>query len=348
MIRVRAANIAGDGVPGNNDSTDQDFALVVYNGESKPSPVAKFESVVFSGGGDEFADPGETISLNVSISDPSTVALIGGRGTISTTTAGVNVTTNAADFPTIAQGETRENLTPFVLTVDKSVPCGTVIPFTLDVTSGGLISRIRFSLSLGRKQPAEFFTDSVESGESKWTHASALKKKKKKVPVDTWSISKKRFRSGGSAWFSSDPGQQADAHLDSIQITLPADGRNLELVFYHTFEFERGEFDGGVIEISTGGNFEDLGSKFIRGGYNGRIWELAETNPLAGEAAWTQGRLGQFQQVVVDLSSFAGKTVVIRFRMVTDQDIKGLGWYIDDISLRGDRVSCTPVPLANE
>ncbi len=349
MIRVRAANIAGDGVPSNNDSTDQDFALVVYNGESKPSPVAQLEGITFSGGADEFADPGETISLNVRLSDPSSVALVGGRGTISTTAAGVSVTTNAADFPTIAAGETRENLTPFAFTVDKSVACGTDIPFTLDVTSGGLVSRIPFRLSLGRKQPVEFFTEGVESGESKWTHASAIKKKKKKKePIDTWSISKRRFRSGGSSWFSTDPGQQADAHLDSLPISLPADGRNIQLVFFHTFEFERGEFDGGVIEISTGGDFEDLGSKIIRGGYNGEIWELSDSNPLAGQAAWTEGRLGQFQQVVVDLSSFAGKTVIIRFRVATDIDIKGLGWYIDDISLRGDRVSCSPVALANE
>src|SRR5262249_58617015 len=30
-VTVRATNIAGDGVPGNADTTDQDFALVVYN-----------------------------------------------------------------------------------------------------------------------------------------------------------------------------------------------------------------------------------------------------------------------------------------------------------------------------
>ncbi|HZF41650.1 MAG TPA: S8 family serine peptidase, partial [Blastocatellia bacterium] len=35
-ITVRATNIAGDGVPGNADTTDQDFALVVYNGTSAP------------------------------------------------------------------------------------------------------------------------------------------------------------------------------------------------------------------------------------------------------------------------------------------------------------------------
>jgi hypothetical protein len=32
LVRVRASNIAGDGVPGDSDPTDQDFALVIYNG----------------------------------------------------------------------------------------------------------------------------------------------------------------------------------------------------------------------------------------------------------------------------------------------------------------------------
>jgi hypothetical protein len=36
VVRVIGANIAGDGVPGNADLTDQDFALVVYNGTQKP------------------------------------------------------------------------------------------------------------------------------------------------------------------------------------------------------------------------------------------------------------------------------------------------------------------------
>jgi hypothetical protein len=39
-VTVRATNIAGDGVPGNADTTDQDFALVVYNaGASSGSPT---------------------------------------------------------------------------------------------------------------------------------------------------------------------------------------------------------------------------------------------------------------------------------------------------------------------
>ena len=35
LVRVRATNIAGDGVPNNSDPTDQDFALVIYNAVQK-------------------------------------------------------------------------------------------------------------------------------------------------------------------------------------------------------------------------------------------------------------------------------------------------------------------------
>jgi hypothetical protein len=130
-------------------------------------------------------------------------------------------------------------------------------------------------------------------------------------------------------------------NLDTLAITLPADGRNLQLVFFHTYEFEGGGFDGAVLEISTGAGFEDLGSKIVQGGYNGTILQT-KGNQLSGRAAWIEGRHGALQPVVVDLSSFAGKTVVIRFRVGTDENVKGLGWYVDDVLLKGDRVSCSP------
>jgi Viral BACON domain len=41
LVTVKSANIAGDGVPGNNDTTDQDFALVIYNANAiiSDSPI---------------------------------------------------------------------------------------------------------------------------------------------------------------------------------------------------------------------------------------------------------------------------------------------------------------------
>ena len=341
VVRVRAANIAGEGVPANGDSTDQDFALVVYNGEKKDLPVAGVAAVSVAGGSDAFADPGETVSMRLSLSDLSPFVLSGGRGTLTTTSTGVTITGSAVDFPNIAPGQTAEGTTPFTFTLAGSVGCGSTINFVVDVASQGAVSRVPFTVRVGRAQPAEFFADAVEAGESKWTHDSGIKKKKNRL--DTWSISTKRKNSGGSAWFTPDPGSRVtDAHLDTLAISLPADARNLELVFFHTFEFERGSWDGGVLEISTGGDFEDLGAKILTGRYNGTIRDFTD-NPLIGRAGWVEGRHGVFQQVVVDLSSYAGKTVTIRFRIGTDVDGKGLGWYIDDVTLRGERVSCTPV-----
>jgi hypothetical protein len=341
VVRVRAANIAGDGVPANGDSSDQDFALVVYNGEKKDVPVATIASIALAGGADAFADPGETVSMTLSVGDLSPIPLAGGHGALTTSTTGVAITANAADFPNIAPGQNAESASPFTFTLAGSAACGSAINFVLEVASQGSISRIPFTVRVGKTQSTEFFSDAIESGESKWTHASGVKKKK--LRVDTWVISGKRVHAGSSAWFTPDPGAQVtDAHLDTLPISLPADGRNLQLVFFHTFEFERGTFDGGVIEISTGEGFEDLGPKILKGRYTGTVYEFT-SNPLIGRSAWVEGRLGTFQQVVVDLSSYAGKTVTIRFRIGTDRDGKGLGWYIDDVSLRGDRVSCTPV-----
>jgi hypothetical protein len=340
LVRVRATNIAGDALPGNLDFNEQDFALVVYNGEQKPAPVAAVSAVAVASGADSFIDPGETASMKVTIEDLSPVALAGGRGTLTSRTSGVTVTAGEAGFPDMAAGQAGESLTPFAFTVDRSLPCGSVIEFTLDVTSGGLVSRVPFSIRLGNAQPFEAFADDIESGESKWTHGSAVKKKKNRI--DTWRITTKRFRSGGSSWFTTDPGSMIDAHLDSLPIQLPSDGRDLRLVFYHTFEFERGRYGGGVIEISAGGDFEDLGPKILKGGYTGEIGEFVTTNPMAGREAWVEGRLGQFQQVVVDLSSYAGKSIVIRFRIGTDRDGKGLGWFVDDVNVAGARVTCAP------
>jgi hypothetical protein len=343
-VRVRATNVAGDGVPGNNDATDQDFALVVFNGEKRELGVATLLGTTISGGSDAFADPGEAVSLRVNLQDIAPTALTAASAVLTTATQGVTVTTASADFANIAPGASGENGSPFVFTIAPSVACGSVIQFTLELNTQGVISKIPFTVTVGNAQPTQFFTDGVEEGEAKWTHASAIKKKKNRIPVDPWVVSSKRFHSSGKSWFGANVGQVSDAHLDSLPIVLPADAKNLRLIFYHTFEFEGGGYDGGVLEISTGGAFEDLGTKILQGGYTGTLFPTS-TNPLSERDGWIDGRLGAFQQVVVDLSSFAGKTVTIRFRIGTDQNVKAPGWYIDDIILRGDRVTCAPVGL---
>jgi len=337
-IHVRASNIAGDAVMSNADFSDQDFALVVYNGERKDTAAAGFSSVTVTGGADNVADPGETVSMKVSISDLSPVTLAAAHATLATRAAGITVTGASADFPDISSGQTAENTAPFTFTIDRAVSCGTLLQFTIEISSPAGFSRIPFIVRVGRADSQQLFSDGAESGESQWVHASGIKKKKKRF--DTWSISARRFHSGGHAWFSLDPGQVTDSHLETMSIQVPGDVKNAQLVFFHSFEFEFGTWDGGVLEISTGGDFEDAGAKIVSGGYNGQI-RPNTSNPLSGRSGWVEGTLGALKQVVVDLSSYSGKTVVIRFRFGSDETGGGGGWYIDDVMLRGDRVSCT-------
>ena len=333
LVRVRLANLAGDAVPGNLISADQDFALVVYNGEKKDVAVATFDSATVEGGANRVPDPGETVSIKVNLGNASTVALASGRGSLTAITPGVTVTTDMADFPQIARGATGESLTPFVFSVAANVACGTEMEFALDIAA----TRVTFKVRVGLLEHTGLFADDVEMGEAKWTHASGIKKKKNRV--DTWEISTRRFRSGASAWFSADLAKTSDAHLDSVPIQIPANSRTVRLVFYHTFSFEPGQFDGGVLEISAGGDFEDIGEKIIEGGYNGKI-RAGTSNPIGNRPGWVDGRLGEFERAVVDLSSYAGKTVIIRFRVGSDSSLKGLGWYIDDVMIEGERPVC--------
>jgi len=150
--------------------------------------------------------------------------------------------------------------------------------------------------------------------------------------VDDWGPSNKYSYSSPSSFFCSEPATPKDDYLLTRAISLPANAR---LTFWHTYKMETG-YDGSVIEISTdgGATFTDLGSKITSGGYNGTIasnW----SNPIAGRPAWTGGGIGTWTQVVVDLSSYSGQTVILRFRMTSDNGTPKLGWYIDNVTISG-------------
>ncbi|MDX2032352.1 MAG: S8 family serine peptidase, partial [Blastocatellia bacterium] len=92
-VRVVAANIAGDGVPGNVSSLDQDFALVVFNMAEGIQPVVEAFGGALSAESCEPAnnalDPGETVTVNLTLRNTGRAAtgnlvatLVAGGGVI--------------------------------------------------------------------------------------------------------------------------------------------------------------------------------------------------------------------------------------------------------------------------
>jgi len=71
-VRVVARSLAGDGVPSHPGATDQDFALVIYNGKALPTPElatqsASWQEDPISSNRNHAIDPGEKASLAIEV-----------------------------------------------------------------------------------------------------------------------------------------------------------------------------------------------------------------------------------------------------------------------------------------
>jgi len=178
------------------------------------------------------------------------------------------------------------------------------------------------------------FSDDMESGSSKWTTAAQ--------GSSPWVIvSTSYVHSGSHSWFSADEPSVKDDMLMTQEIDLRSASTGT-LTFWHTYYLEN-TYDGAVVEISTdGGNtFTDLGSHITTGGYTGTI-STSYSSPIGGRSAWTGGSLGTMTQVSVDLGSFTGNKVIVRFRMACDSSVNKTGWYVDDVTITAS--GTTPAP----
>ncbi len=89
-----------------------------------------------AGNGDGVIDAGEEATLQLTLTNPGSVAATGVSGTIATSYPGVTVTQSTASFSDVPGGGTGASVAPhFHVLVDPSIPCGTAIPFTIHMTS---------------------------------------------------------------------------------------------------------------------------------------------------------------------------------------------------------------------
>jgi hypothetical protein len=167
------------------------------------------------------------------------------------------------------------------------------------------------------------FADGIESGDGNWTHEAVDGK-------DNWAITSDQFHSPTQAWYVPDAEKITDTRLWNTTPVLLGNGEILS--FWHRYQIEE-HFDGAVIEISTdgGSTWTDLGPYITANGYNDTI-STNYQNPIGGQEAWT-GDLTTWTEVTVDLSSFAGQSVNIRWRLGCDRLTGAKGWYIDDIRI---------------
>lgn len=176
----------------------------------------------------------------------------------------------------------------------------------------------------------------------------------------------------GNIWSIPDNGSPADARLTTPPLIVAAaeaptatGSGPFTMSFEHYFQFEFAGFaedgtpvgyDGAVIEITSdgGATWQDVvaaGGTFTSGGgYNGLVLALSEDGSFApfGSDTPATGFVGDnfgandgfLEPVTLTLpDSFAGKTVRLRFRMLSDVNTGEFGWSIDNVSFTGVTVA---------
>ncbi len=157
-VRVTGTNIVGNGVPGNQRATDQDFAVVVSNAaETDPAqrvPVLRHDTTTLHPGagadGDGALEPGEAFELDEQIRN----AGLGGASNVSGTLSGPNLIPDQASsaWPDISPGAVQQNVTRFAGEIRAGVPCGAGVDAEIALEESGGSHTVPLVLPTGVNQ----------------------------------------------------------------------------------------------------------------------------------------------------------------------------------------------------
>jgi hypothetical protein len=146
-----------------------------------------------------------------------------------------------------------------------------------------------------------------------------------------WAPSTTRAYSPTTSWFATEPIVATDFVLTSAPFTPT--GLSM-LSFFHYFNFES-TYDGGTVELSTnnGTTWLDATSYFVQNGYNS-TFDATTTAPGVRCFSGQSGKAGgSFIRSLLDLRSFAGQPMLVRFRTRTDVGTAVEGWYVDNVQV---------------
>ncbi len=246
-----------------------------------------------SGNGNRIAQPGEAIRAYVLGKNCNDGVYTGGA-TISESDPYITITSATPQTVAISSGDV-DTVLVFDFTISASCPTPRTVQFSLNFGTPGDTNTINFIVT---NQPG--FVDNIESGQGGWTHSGSN---------DNWHITTHKSNSPTHSWYSGVENTWQYTNLNDASLISPyfVVTPDSSLRFYHQYATEL-DYDYSYCEIDN-----NCGWWQILGIYNGT------------QSSWTQ--------VVYPLSAYAGQTVRLRFRFISDQYTTAEGWYIDDISV---------------
>ena len=308
------------------------------------APVVTLESYtaddpLYGGNASGCPDAGETFSIGLSLVNDGSAGATGVVSTITTGDPYVIINEGTAWITSLDSGMAQPVSSDYSVTLIPGCPELHEIVFDVSVSADwGYVASGQFSILTGGSP----FADDVESGEGEWTHGVVTPSF-----VDQWHIETYRYHSSGHSWKFGGAGSDgyADSSDGELVMRPMCLGPNGEFSFWHWMEAEDEmpgptAWDCGLMEITTdGGATWDI--LYPDDGYTHEKNDNP-ANPLPeGVPCWS----GDFdwREETFDLSAYAGKTVQIRFRFLSDGYVTFEGWYVDDIALTFDGGSTSGV-----
>jgi hypothetical protein len=273
------------------------------------APVLAYKSHVIidslpGGNNNHILEPGESDSIQVTISNSGGQAATGTTALLSTSDPYLTITGNSASYGDIAATGGAASEPAYLVTVGTPTvsPYFAWVRLAISALGGGYAKTDSFRVVIG----STGFFDNVENTgiTSKYTVGPE------------WHVTDTSSYSPGHSWWCGNPAvgeysNSLDASLVTPEIII---GTNSALSFWHKYDTEL-SFDYCYIEYSSD---------------NGNNWIALDTfNGI--QATWVKQ--------IYDMSSLVSGTVIkIRFRFYSDVSLTSQGWFIDDIAFFEDQL----------
>ena len=137
--------------------------------------------------------------------------------------------------------------------------------------------------------------------------------------------------SGNRAWFVPNEGSPQEHFLQTaapVELTGPAP----VLRFFTRYDTEPA-YDAGIVQIRLAGTeeWQDVGARFLRGGYRGEAAAAAPAAVRNRPSFW--GAQPAYQEMIVDLSDLTGQRIDVRWLFASDAASAAGGWWVDQVEI---------------
>ena len=187
-----------------------------------------------------------------------------------------------------------------------------------------LLLTYKITTDASKKSVVQFFDNLENPSNNNWDVEAIVD------GGNQWEISTTKARSGTKSLGVTNSTKGIADQTVKLVNPIVVSGKQPILSFYHNYDTEN-HFDCGIVQLSTnnGASWQDAKDKIFKNPYNGAIDYSVFVIPNSRAFS---GKSNGFVNTCVDLSSYVGQSVKVRFRFYNDSLVPSKGWNVDDIA----------------